>query len=71
MPKPKRIKIGDWVRVRKVGITGVYQVVGWNEDGTVIVEQDEGGKIPMVLSRKLWVESKSSHSFLNLLYLYI
>ena len=43
MPKPKRIKIGDWVRVRKVGINGVYQVVGWNEDGTVIVEQDEGG----------------------------
>ena len=43
MPKPKKIKIGDWVRVRKVGITGVYQVVGWNEDGTVIVEQDEGG----------------------------
>ena len=43
LPKPKRIKIGDWVRVRKVGINGVYQVMGWNEDGTVIVEQDEGG----------------------------
>ncbi len=43
LPKPKKIRIGDWVRVRKVGINGVYQVVGWNEDGTVIVEQDEGG----------------------------
>jgi len=43
LPKPKRIKIGDWVRVRKVGINGVYQVVGWNEDGTVIVEQNDRG----------------------------
>ena len=43
MPKPKRIRIGDWVRVRKVGITGVYQVVGWNEDGTVVVEQNDRG----------------------------
>ena len=48
LPKPKRIKIGDWVRVRKVGINGVYQVVGWNEDGTVIVEQDEGGDKPRI-----------------------
>ena len=43
LPKPKRIKIGDWVRVRKVGINGVYQIVGWNEDGTVIVEQNDRG----------------------------
>ena len=43
LPKPKRTKIGDWVRVRKVGINGVYQVVGWNEDGTVIVEQNDRG----------------------------
>ena len=43
MPKPKRIKIGDWVRVRKVGITGVYQVVEWDEHGRVTVEQNEGG----------------------------
>ena len=43
MPKPKRIKIGDWVRVRKVGINGVYQVKNWNEDGTVVVEQDDQG----------------------------
>ena len=43
LPKPKRIKIGDWVRVRKVGITGVYQVVEWDEHGRVTVEQNEGG----------------------------
>ena len=43
LPKHKKIRIGDWVRVRKVGITGVYQVVGWNEDGTVIVEQNDRG----------------------------
>ena len=41
MPKPK-IKIGDWVRVRKVGIDGVYQVIEMNE-GKVIVEQSDGG----------------------------
>jgi hypothetical protein len=43
LPKPNRIKIGDWVRVRKVGINGVYQVKNYNEDGTLIVEQDDGG----------------------------
>lgn len=43
LPKPKRIQIGDWVRVRKVGITGVYQVVEWDEHGRVTVEQNEGG----------------------------
>ena len=25
----KRIEIGDWVRIRKTGIDGMYQVVGW------------------------------------------
>ena len=43
LPKPKRIRIGDWVRVRKVGVDGVYQVMEWNEDGTVVVEQNDGG----------------------------
>ena len=43
MPKPKKIRIGDWVRVRKVGVDGVYQVMEWNEDGTVVVEQNDGG----------------------------
>ena len=43
LPKPKKIQIGDWVRIRKIGINGVYQVMDWNEDGTLVVEQDEGG----------------------------
>ena len=43
LPKPKRIRIGDWVRVRKVGVDGMYQVMEWNEDGTVVVEQNDGG----------------------------
>ena len=43
LPKPKRIRIGDWVRVRKVGIDGVYQVIEYDEHGRVTVEQNEGG----------------------------
>ena len=43
LPKPKKIKIGDWVRVRKVGIDGVYQVMEWDGDGRVVVEQNDGG----------------------------
>ena len=43
MPKPKRIRIGDWVRVKKVGIDGVYQVMEYDEHGRVTVEQNEGG----------------------------
>ena len=43
LPKPKRIALGDWVRIRKTGIDGMYQIVGWNEDGTVVVEQNDRG----------------------------
>ena len=43
MPKPKKIKIGDWVRIRKIGINGMYRIISYNEDGTLVVEQDEGG----------------------------
>ena len=43
MPKPRRIRIGDWVRVRKVGIDGVYQVKEWDEHGRVVIEQNDGG----------------------------
>ena len=43
LPKPKKIRIGDWVRVRKVGIDGVYQVMEWDEHGRVVVEQNDGG----------------------------
>ena len=43
MPKPRRIKIGDWVRIRKVGIGGMYQVMEWDEHGRLVVEQNEDG----------------------------
>ena len=43
LPKPKKIRIGDWVRIKKVGIDGVYQVKNYNEDGTLVVEQNDGG----------------------------
>ena len=43
MPKPRRIKIGDWVRIRKVGIVGMYQVMEWDEHGRLVVEQNEDG----------------------------
>ena len=43
MPKPKRIKIGDWVRIRKVGITGMYRIMEWDEHGRLVVEQNEDG----------------------------
>ena len=43
LPKPKKIRIGDWVRIRKIGINGMYRIISYNEDGTLVVEQDEGG----------------------------
>tara|TARA_B100000424_G_scaffold252568_1_gene228984 strand:+ start:757 stop:930 length:174 start_codon:yes stop_codon:yes gene_type:complete len=43
LPKPRRIKIGDWVRIRKVGIGGMYQVMEWDEHGRLVVEQNEDG----------------------------
>lgn len=43
LPKPKKIRIGDWVRVSKTGIDGMYQVIDWDEHGRVIIEQNDGG----------------------------
>ena len=43
LPKPRRIKIGDWVRIRKVGIEGMYRVMEWDEHGRLVVEQNEDG----------------------------
>ena len=43
MPKPKKIRIGDWVRIRKIGIDGMYRIISYNEDGTLVVEQDDRG----------------------------
>ena len=43
MPKPRKIRIGDWVRIRKVGISGMYRIIDWDEHGRLVVEQDEDG----------------------------
>ncbi len=43
LPKPKKIRIGDWVRIRKIGIDGMYRIISYNEDGTLVVEQDDRG----------------------------
>lgn len=40
LPKP-RIKIGDWVRVRKIGVDGMYQIVG-EINGIFELEQRDG-----------------------------
>lgn len=41
--KENRLRIGDWVKVRKVGIDGAYQIIEWDDHGRVIVEQDDQG----------------------------
>ena len=40
LPKPK-IKIGDWVRVRKIGVDGMYQVIEI-KDQVFELEQKDG-----------------------------
>ena len=40
LPKPK-IKIGDWVRVRKIGVDGMYQVIEI-KDQVIELEQKDG-----------------------------
>ena len=43
LPKPRKIRIGDWVMIRKVGISGMYRIIDWDEHGRLVVEQDEDG----------------------------
>ena len=43
LPKPKKIKIGDWVRIRKIGIEGMYRIIDWDDHGRLTVEQNEDG----------------------------
>ena len=40
LPKPK-IRIGDWVRVRKIGVDGMYQVKA-ESNGIFELEQKDG-----------------------------
>ena len=41
MPEKKEIKVGDWVRVRKVGIDGLYEVESIDGEN-IVVTQKEG-----------------------------
>ena len=47
LPKPKKIKIGDWVRVRKIGVDGMYQVVEI-KDQVFELEQKDGSYVHKV-----------------------
>ena len=46
LPKPK-IRIGDWVRVRKIGVDGMYQIVG-ETNGVFELEQRDGSYVHKV-----------------------
>ena len=41
--KENRMRIGDWVKVRKIGIDGAYQIIDWDDHGRITVEQNDDG----------------------------
>ena len=51
MPEKKEIKVGDWVRVRKVGVDGLYE--GESIDGENIVGTQKEGSWVNRLKLKL------------------
>ena len=40
MPEKKGVKIGDWIRVRKVGIDGLYKVESIDGDEYTVVQKE-------------------------------
>ena len=40
MPEKKEVKIGDWIRVRKVGIDGLYEVESIDGDEYTVVQKE-------------------------------
>ena len=40
MPEKKEIKVGDWVRVRKVGIDGLYEVESIDGENIVVIQKE-------------------------------
>ena len=48
LPKPK-IRIGDWVRVRKIGVDGMYQVIEI-KDQVFDLEQKDGRYTHIVMA---------------------
>ncbi len=42
MGKKKKLTVGDWVRITKVGIRGAYQIIKMDLD-EIVCEQDDRG----------------------------
>ena len=42
MDQTKKLSVGDWVRITKVGIKGAYQIIKMDLD-EIICEQDDRG----------------------------
>ena len=42
MGKKKKLTVGDWVRIQKVGIRGAYQIIKMDLD-EIVCEQDDRG----------------------------
>ena len=42
MGKTKKLSVGDWVKIRKVGIRGAYQIIKMDLD-EIVCEQDDRG----------------------------
>ena len=40
MPEKKEVKVGDWVRVRKDGIDGLYEVESIDGDNYTIIQKE-------------------------------
>ncbi len=52
MSKVKKLSVGDWVSITRVGINGAYQIIKMDLD-EIICEQKDGG-----YSHKIRVEEK-------------
>ena len=44
MDQTKKLSVGDWVRITKVGIKGAYQIIKMDLDEIVCEQNDRGYK---------------------------
>ena len=49
MKKTKKLTVGDWVRITKVGIKGAYQIVKIELDEYTCVQNEDGYKHMVVV----------------------
>ena len=52
MKKTKKLTVGDWVRITKVGIKGAYQIVKIELDEYTCVQNEDGYKHMVVVEDK-------------------